>query len=119
MSDVWTSAPTLPPLDGSESFSGVDATVLDFWRFALSDLRMNNTRGYLAEFLVAKAVGATAGRWSCRTSRTLTRCQLARRETFGDVRVEMFAPVRQLEAVVPPRRARPATSSRAGRPTGR
>jgi hypothetical protein len=40
----------------------VDATVVDFWQFALSDLRMNNTRGYLAEFLVAKAVGATAGR---------------------------------------------------------
>lgn len=34
----------------------------DFWRFALSDFRMNNTRGYLAEFLVAKAVGATSGR---------------------------------------------------------
>jgi hypothetical protein len=62
VSDVWTSAPTLPPLDGSEPFNGVDATVVDFWRFALSDLRMNNTRGYLAEFLVAKAVGATAGR---------------------------------------------------------
>lgn len=35
----------------------MDATVADFWRFAMSDLRMNNTRGYLAEFLVAKALG--------------------------------------------------------------
>ncbi len=57
-----TSAPELPPLKGTERFDGVDAMVIDFWRFALSDLRMNNTRGYLAEFLVAKAVGATASR---------------------------------------------------------
>ncbi|TCN28591.1 hypothetical protein EV644_1455 [Kribbella orskensis] len=28
----------------------------------MSDLRMNNVRGYLAEFLVAKAVGATGSR---------------------------------------------------------
>ncbi|NQW89632.1 hypothetical protein HQQ88_04900 [Curtobacterium sp. VKM Ac-2861] len=33
------------------------ATVGDFWRFALGDLRMNNARGYLAEFLVAQALG--------------------------------------------------------------
>jgi hypothetical protein len=35
----------------------VPATVADFWQFALGDLRMNNARGYLAEFLVAKALG--------------------------------------------------------------
>ena len=39
--------------------AGTDAKVVDFWRFALSNLRMNNARGYLAEFLVAKAVGST------------------------------------------------------------
>lgn len=44
--------------DGSEGFDGIDATVADFWRWAFSDLRMNNVRGILAEFLVAKAVGA-------------------------------------------------------------
>lgn len=49
-------------LDGSERFQGVDASVLDFWRFAMSDLRMNNVRGYLAEFLVARAVGARGNR---------------------------------------------------------
>ncbi|MFV2145605.1 hypothetical protein [Isoptericola sp. G70] len=49
-------------LDGSERFDGLDATVLDFWRFALSDLRMNNVRGYLGEFLVARALGATGNR---------------------------------------------------------
>jgi hypothetical protein len=32
-----------------------DASVLDFWRWALGDLRMNTARGYLAEFLVACA----------------------------------------------------------------
>lgn len=49
-------------MDGSERFAGLDAMVLDFWRFAMSDLRMNNLRGYLAEFLVAKAIGATGPR---------------------------------------------------------
>jgi len=44
-------------LRGDEAFVGIDARVLDFWRFAMSDLRMNNTRGYLAEFLVARALG--------------------------------------------------------------
>ena len=46
-------------VEGRERFSGMDATVTDFWRWAFSDLRMNNVRGILAEFLVAKAVGAT------------------------------------------------------------
>ena len=46
-------------VDGSERFEGMDATVADFWRWAFSDLRMNNVRGILAEFLVSKAVGAT------------------------------------------------------------
>lgn len=58
----WFSAPPAIPLTGSEPLSGTDATVHDFWRFAMSDLRMNNVRGYLAEFLVAKAVGATGQR---------------------------------------------------------
>jgi hypothetical protein len=46
-------------VDGSERFDGIDATVSDFWRWAFSGLRMNNVRGILAEYLVAKAVGAT------------------------------------------------------------
>lgn len=45
------------PLDGTERFAGLEATVADFWRWAFSDLRDNTTRGILAEFLVAKAVG--------------------------------------------------------------
>lgn len=36
--------------------------MLDFWKFAMSDLKTNNVRGYLAEFLVARAVGANAPR---------------------------------------------------------
>jgi hypothetical protein len=31
--------------------------VIDFWRWALGDLRMNNARGYVAEYLVARALG--------------------------------------------------------------
>src|SRR5689334_17487806 len=51
-----TPSPALP-LRGDEQFTGVDATVIDFWRWAFSDLRDNTTRGILAEFLVSKAVG--------------------------------------------------------------
>lgn len=49
-------------LNGDEPFVGMDATVQDFWSYAMSDLLMNNVRGYLAEFLVAKAVGAIGAR---------------------------------------------------------
>jgi hypothetical protein len=45
----------LKQLTGSEPID--TSTVLDFWRWALGDLRMNNVRGYLVEFLVASAVG--------------------------------------------------------------
>lgn len=49
----------MPPLRGDESIVGVpDATVVDFWRFAMPDLRMNNTRGLFAEFLVHQAIGS-------------------------------------------------------------
>lgn len=54
--------PTARGLHGDEQFAGLDATVLDFWRFAMNDLRTNTVRGYLAEFLVARAVGASSAR---------------------------------------------------------
>jgi hypothetical protein len=50
-------SPDRPPLEGDERFVGVDATVEDFWRFAIPDLRVNNVRGWLAEFLVWRALG--------------------------------------------------------------
>lgn len=31
-------------------------TVADFWRWAMNDLQMNTTRGFLAEYIVAQAV---------------------------------------------------------------
>ena len=40
----------------------MDATVLDFWRWAFSDRRDNTVRGMLAEFLVAAALGRTETR---------------------------------------------------------
>ena len=44
------------PLAGAEQvLPGV--TVRDFWAWALGDLRLNSTRGMLAQFLVAKALG--------------------------------------------------------------
>jgi hypothetical protein len=54
---AWLIPPSAAPLNGSERFAGLDATVADFWRWAFSDLRDNTTRGILAEFLVARAVG--------------------------------------------------------------
>ena len=56
-SGQWIQPPERSGFTGVESFAGIDASVADFWRFAMSDLRMNNTRGYLAEFLVARALG--------------------------------------------------------------
>ena len=38
-----------------------DATVLDFWQWAFSDLRANDVRGVLAEWLVAKLLGLDLG----------------------------------------------------------
>jgi hypothetical protein len=37
-----------------------ETTVLDFWRWGMSELRTNTLRGVMAEFIVSKAVGATA-----------------------------------------------------------
>jgi hypothetical protein len=54
----WLEPTEVAPLDGSERFTGTGTTVRDFWSFAFSDLRTNIVRGVLAEFLVAKAVGA-------------------------------------------------------------
>lgn len=72
--------PPPPRLSGAEVFDGVDASVIDFWRFAMSDLRTNNVRGYLAEFLVAQAAGSVALRvewdpWDV-TSRDGTRIEV-------------------------------------------
>jgi hypothetical protein len=63
----------LAQLDGSERFSAGDASVLDFWRWALGDLRMNTARGYLAEFLVARALSSpdpTRVEWAAHDVRT-------------------------------------------------
>lgn len=51
-------------LSESPIFSGNEEilpgiTVRDFWAWALGDLRLNSTRGMLAQFLVAKALGDT------------------------------------------------------------
>src|SRR5690349_14432789 len=62
MTNEWTTVPPITPLRGNERFVGVDAKVSDFWAFAMSDLKMNNVRGYLAEYLVAKATGASGNR---------------------------------------------------------
>jgi len=49
--------PPLNPLTGDEQLVGVDATASDFWRFALPDVTTNNVRGWLAEYLVWRAIG--------------------------------------------------------------
>lgn len=48
----------MKPVDGTESLlCGV--TVRDFWAWAMGNLRLNATRGMLAQFLVARAVDDT------------------------------------------------------------
>lgn len=53
----WLEPKPAQPLGGDESFIGTPLSVADFWRWGFSDLRENITRGILAEFLVAQAVG--------------------------------------------------------------
>ena len=57
--DGWLKPAPPQLLEGSDAFAGLDATVVDFWRWAFSDLRDNTVRGVLAEFLVAAALGRT------------------------------------------------------------
>ncbi len=49
------------PKTGNESFSNNQKTlpfnVWDFWKWSVSDLLSNATRGRLAEFIVATALG--------------------------------------------------------------
>ncbi len=54
---AWLVPKAVQPLTGQERFSDDASSVLDFWRWALSDLRTNIVRGVLAEYLVAQAVG--------------------------------------------------------------
>lgn len=61
MTEDWLRPSRLSRLTGAELFEGLDATVGEFWSWAFSDLRDNTTRGVLAEFLVAKAVGGSDG----------------------------------------------------------
>ncbi|WP_327393159.1 hypothetical protein OG533_31495 [Streptomyces sp. NBC_01186] len=60
--DGWITPPIVPPFTGTERFFTGDFGVMDFWRFAMSDLRMNNVRGYFAEFLVHRALGSAVPR---------------------------------------------------------
>jgi hypothetical protein len=50
---------------GDESFTSsdksLDLQLSDFWKWSVSDLVSNATRGILAEFLVASALGLTVG----------------------------------------------------------
>jgi hypothetical protein len=60
--DMTTNLATKRPIrqSGTEPFHSADtksiATLLDFWRWAYSDLLRNTSRGRLAEFIVARAL---------------------------------------------------------------
>ncbi len=56
-SGTWLEPKPATPLTGNEAFAATSLSVRDFWEWGYSDLRENITRGILAEFLVAKAVG--------------------------------------------------------------
>jgi hypothetical protein len=53
----WIEPTPVKLLSGDEGFQGMDATVREFWAWSTSDLRDDTTRGILAEFIVAKALG--------------------------------------------------------------
>jgi hypothetical protein len=55
---MWISPPEPRLMTGDESIAGADARLRDFWAWCLSDLRTNTVRPMLAEFLVARALGA-------------------------------------------------------------
>ena len=50
--------PPPPILSGDESFEGLDARVVDFWKFRDERSANQQRGGYLAELLVARALGA-------------------------------------------------------------
>jgi hypothetical protein len=66
-----TDLPILEPepaerLKGDEEFRPTGLRLIDFWRWAFSDLRANIVRGVLAEYLVGQAIGdpsAVRGAW--------------------------------------------------------
>ncbi len=55
---MWGSPPEPGILTGEEGIGGTGVTVRDFWAWSMSNLRANTVRSSLAEFLVARAVGA-------------------------------------------------------------
>ncbi|WP_448638672.1 hypothetical protein [Geodermatophilus sp. URMC 63] len=58
MTATWGPLPVPQLRTGDEPIAGADATLRDFWSWAYSDLRTNTVRPLLAEYLVARAVGA-------------------------------------------------------------
>lgn len=55
----WMEPPTPELMTGDEPIVGTDASVRDFWAWALSNLRTNTVRSLLGEYLVARAVNAS------------------------------------------------------------
>jgi hypothetical protein len=53
----WERVIRAQPRTGDEAIGRTGRTLLDFWRWAHSDLVVNPSRGVLAEYLVATAVG--------------------------------------------------------------
>ncbi len=58
MTTAWGPLPEPRILSGDEPIDGAGARLRDFWAWAYSDLRTNTVRPVLAEYLVARAVGA-------------------------------------------------------------
>jgi hypothetical protein len=73
----------LRPLEGDDRFRGADSSILEFWRWAFSDLRDNTVRGIVAEYLVALAIGRTDDR-----RRTWGDCDVT---TANGLRIEVKA----------------------------
>lgn len=55
----WLQPAPVEALGADDRFTGLDATVADFWSWAFSDLRANTTRACSPSSSSPKAVGAT------------------------------------------------------------
>jgi hypothetical protein len=58
MTTPWIEPPPPARVTGGQAIAGTGAIAQDFWSWAMSDLRGNTTRSMLAEYLVARSVGA-------------------------------------------------------------
>ena len=105
----------------------MDLTLLDFWSWSASDLVSNATRGRLAEFIVANALGVESGireEWAAYDLATATgikievnRRRTSKRGSNTACRVSAFSAERRFSSVCGQGQAASGAVRRSGGPT--